>query len=77
MTIHQNFIAGTWSPAGTAAPNINPSNTKDVVGEYARASRADAESAIHAAKAASAAFGRSTPITGEPRTASSPIGREP
>jgi acyl-CoA reductase-like NAD-dependent aldehyde dehydrogenase len=61
MTIHQNFIAGTWTPAGTAAPNINPSNTKDVVGEYARASRADAQSAIQAAKAASAAFARSTP----------------
>src|SRR5215510_11396271 len=61
MTIHQNFIAGNWTPAGNAAPNINPSNTKDVVGDYARASRADAENAIHAAKAASAAYGRSTP----------------
>jgi acyl-CoA reductase-like NAD-dependent aldehyde dehydrogenase len=61
MTIHQNFIAGNWTPAGTAAPNVNPSNTKDVVGEYARASRAEAESAIKAAKAASAAYGRSTP----------------
>jgi alpha-ketoglutaric semialdehyde dehydrogenase len=61
MTIHQNFIAGNWTPAGAAAPNVNPSNTKDVVGEYARASRADAENAIKAAKAASAAYGRSTP----------------
>jgi alpha-ketoglutaric semialdehyde dehydrogenase len=61
MTIHQNFIAGNWTPAGNAAPNINPSNTKDVVGEYARATRADAENAIKAAKAASAAYGRSTP----------------
>ena len=61
MTVHQNFIAGNWIPAGTAAPNINPSNTKDVVGDYARASRAQAEDAIKAAKAASAAYARSTP----------------
>ena len=61
MTVHQNFIAGNWTPAGTAAPNINPSNTKDVVGDYARASRAQAEDAIKAAKAASAAYARSTP----------------
>ena len=61
MTIHQNFIAGNWTAAGTAAPNINPSNTKDVVGDYTRASRAQAEDAIKAAKAASAAYGRSTP----------------
>ena len=61
MTVHQNFIAGNWTPAGTAAPNINPSNTKDVVGDYARASRAQAEDAIKAAKAASAAYARATP----------------
>ena len=61
MTVHQNFISGNWIPAGTAAPNINPSNTKDVVGDYARASRAQAEDAIKAAKAASAAYARATP----------------
>ena len=61
MTVHQNFIAGNWIPAGTAAPNINPSNTKDIVGDYARASRAQAEDAIKAAKAASAAYARATP----------------
>jgi aldehyde dehydrogenase (NAD+) len=61
MTVHQNFIAGNWTPAGAAAPNINPSNTKDVVGDYARASRAQADDAIKAAKAASAAYARTTP----------------
>ena len=61
MTVHQNFIAGNWTTAATAAPNINPSNTKDVVGDYARASRAQAEDAIKAAKAASAAYARATP----------------
>jgi acyl-CoA reductase-like NAD-dependent aldehyde dehydrogenase len=63
MTIHQNFIGGEWVAAKTAAPNINPSDLKDVIGEYARATKADAEAAIAAAKAASYAFARSNPQT--------------
>ena len=61
MGVQQNFIAGTWIPAATAAPDINPSNTRDVVGEFARASRVEAEQAIGAAKAAFPAYSRSTP----------------
>lgn len=61
MTVHQNFIGGAWTPAGNAAPNINPSDVADVVGEYARASRADAQAAIAAAKAAFPAWARSSP----------------
>jgi len=61
MTIHQNFIAGEWAKAQAAGPNINPSDLKDVIGEYARATRADAEAAIAAAKAASYGFARSNP----------------
>ena len=61
MTIHQNFIAGTWSKASAGAPDINPSNTKDIVGEYARATKAEAESAIKAAKAAFPEWARATP----------------
>ena len=76
MTIHQNFIAGNWTPAGTAAPNINPSNTKDVVGEYARASRAEAEDAIKAAKAASAAYG-ALDAAGTLRRAEEDLRRDP
>ena len=46
MTIHaKNFIAGEWVAAANAAPDLNPSNTNDVVGEFPRASRADAERA--------------------------------
>ena len=52
MTMQQNFIAGEWMNGDAAAPNINPSNTGDVIGEYARASAADAERAIQAARAA-------------------------
>lgn len=61
MTVHQNFIAGRWVAATSAAPNINPSNTNDVIGEYPRATRADAEAAIAAAKTAFPAWSVSSP----------------
>ena len=58
MTLHQNLIDGEWI-GGDAIPNINPSNTDDVVGEYARASAENARTAITAAKAAFPAWSRS------------------
>jgi aldehyde dehydrogenase (NAD+) len=58
MTIHQNLIAGEWV-GSDAIRNINPSNTNDVVGEYARASAEDTTAAIAAAKAAFPAWSRS------------------
>jgi aldehyde dehydrogenase (NAD+) len=62
MTIHaKNFIAGEWIAAANAAPDINPSDTNDVVGEFPRGSRADAERAVAAANAAFPAWSRSTP----------------
>ncbi|MEZ5890642.1 MAG: aldehyde dehydrogenase family protein [Xanthobacteraceae bacterium] len=61
MTVHRNFIGGEWIAAANAAPDINPSDISDVVGEYARASRADADMAIAAAKAAFPACNRLTP----------------
>ncbi|MEP9387871.1 aldehyde dehydrogenase family protein [Mesorhizobium sp. KR9-304] len=59
MTLHQNFIAGSWIDGADAGENINPSDTGDVVGRYARASREQAEQAIAAAKAAFPAWSRS------------------
>ena len=59
----KNYIAGEWIAAGDAAPDINPSNTGDVVGEFPRGNRADAERAIAAAKDAFPAWSRSTPQT--------------
>src|SRR3954462_11221852 len=50
--VHQNFINGEWAKAPQGAPNVNPSNTADVVGEYARADEAQVRSAIAAARAA-------------------------
>ena len=61
MTVHRNFIGGEWVAAANAAPDINPSDLSDVVGEYARASKADAETAVAAAKAAFPACARMTP----------------
>jgi len=61
MTLHSNLIDGEWV-GGEAIPNINPSNLGDVVGEYARATAADAAAAIGAAKAAFPAWSRSAPL---------------
>jgi alpha-ketoglutaric semialdehyde dehydrogenase len=60
MTIQgRNFIAGEWVAAAEAAPDINPSNTNDVVGVFPRANAAEAERAIRAAKDAFPAWSRS------------------
>ena len=56
--LHRNLIDGEWV-GGDAIANINPSDTTDVVGEYARASTADAQAAIAAAKAAFPKWSRS------------------
>ncbi len=49
---HQNFIAGEWVAGATATQDINPSDTSDVVGEYAQADAAQTLTAIDAARAA-------------------------
>ena len=59
--LHKNLIGGEWI-GGDAVPNINPSDTNDVVGEYARATKTDAEAAIAAAKAAFPKWSRSGPL---------------
>ncbi len=56
--LHRNLIAGEWVD-GDSAVNINPSDTNDVVGEYARASANDTLNAIAAAKAAFPKWSRS------------------
>ena len=56
--LHKNLIGGEWVGAD-GAENINPSNTGDVVGVYARAGAAEANEAIAAAKAAFPSWSRS------------------
>jgi acyl-CoA reductase-like NAD-dependent aldehyde dehydrogenase len=59
--LHKNFIGGEWLAGAKATRNVNPSNTNDIVGEYAHADAAQADAAIAAAKAATPAWSRSTP----------------
>jgi len=59
--ILKNFVAGDWIDGAGVSRNVNPSNTNDVIGEYARADSAQAVAAIAAAKAAFPAWSRSTP----------------
>ena len=61
MLMFDNLIDGEWLSDGARAPNVNPSDTKDIVGEAVRGTRAQAEAAIAAAKAAFPAWSRSTP----------------
>jgi len=61
MTRFQNLIGGQWTEAPDYAPNINPSNTDDVVGEYARAGAASVDDAVTAAAAAFPAWSGASP----------------
>jgi aldehyde dehydrogenase (NAD+) len=61
MKTYDNLIGGEWVAGATTAPNINPSDTDDVIGLYAQADTAQAEQAIAAARAAFPAWSRSTP----------------
>ncbi len=56
--LHQNYINGEWAKAPGGAPNINPSNVADVVGDYARADEAQVRTAMAAARAAFPAWSR-------------------
>jgi len=48
-----NYIGGEWTPAAAAwAPNRNPSDLTDVIGEYAMADAAQTKAAVNAAAAA-------------------------
>lgn len=52
MTRHHNLIDGRWSPGRSYAPNLNPSNLADVVGEYAQGDASDVAAAVAAASTA-------------------------
>jgi aldehyde dehydrogenase (NAD+) len=59
MKAHANYINGEWRDGAQAAPNLNPSNTADVVGQYSRADAEQVKTAIAAARAAAPAWNRS------------------
>ncbi|HEY8242827.1 MAG TPA: aldehyde dehydrogenase family protein [Casimicrobiaceae bacterium] len=61
MSEHKNLIAGDWVAGPRAQRNVNPSDTHDVVGEYAQADAAQAKHAIDAAHAAFPKWAAATP----------------
>ncbi|MBY0363901.1 MAG: aldehyde dehydrogenase family protein, partial [Phreatobacter sp.] len=60
-TVFRNFIAGEFVSPAKAAPNLNPSNTNEVVGDYAQGGVEDLKAAVAAAKEAFPAWSRSNP----------------
>ena len=56
---HPNLIAGAWQAGTHYAPNTNPSDLADVVGEYAQASPNQLDEAVAAARAAFPAWSQS------------------
>ena len=48
----RNHIAGHWQDGAGTAPNLNPSDTRDVIGHYAQASAAQVDEAVAAARTA-------------------------
>jgi alpha-ketoglutaric semialdehyde dehydrogenase len=57
----KNLIGGEWVESSRVRRNVNPSDTRDVIGEYAQADVAQAQQAIAAAAKAQTAWGLSTP----------------
>jgi aldehyde dehydrogenase (NAD+) len=60
-TMFKNLIGGEWVEGPRVSRNINPSDTRDLVGEFAQADAAQARQAIAAAAQAQGAWGLSTP----------------
>ncbi|MGH1416185.1 MAG: aldehyde dehydrogenase family protein [Pelagimonas sp.] len=58
---YQNLIDGAWVSCGTAVPNVNPSDTTDVLGHAAQAGIEEMTQAISAADAAAQGWAASTP----------------
>ncbi len=56
---YDNLINGLWVTSSSYSININPSNTADVIGEFAQASAAQLDEAVAAASAAFPAWAHS------------------
>lgn len=50
--IHGNLIGGEWLPGEDCRPNVNPSDTRDIVGHYASAGPDAVDQAVQAARSA-------------------------
>ncbi|MGO1272498.1 MAG: aldehyde dehydrogenase family protein, partial [Pseudomonas helleri] len=58
--MNKNYIGGEWVTGVDVNLNINPSDTNDVIGEYARADATQAQAAVEAAFDAQAAWAKFT-----------------
>ena len=56
---HDNLIGGQWLAGSAYAPNINPSNLGDVIGDYTQATAEQLDAAVQAARAAFPAWSTS------------------
>ena len=61
MSVHKNFIGGSWVESDKTTENINPSDLSDVVGVYSRANNDQTRQAIAAAKEAFKTWQHTTP----------------
>ena len=52
MTQTNNYINGQWVAGEDNIPNVNPSDTRETIGEFAQASPAQVEEAIASAQGA-------------------------
>jgi len=59
--VYGNFVNGAWAEGSGEYANTNPSDTRDVIGRYARATEKQAKDAIGAAHAAFPGWSLSTP----------------
>jgi alpha-ketoglutaric semialdehyde dehydrogenase len=59
--MYKNLINGEWVDGASASKNVNPSDTRDVIGEFAQADAEQTRAAIAAATAAAPAWGLATP----------------
>jgi aldehyde dehydrogenase (NAD+) len=55
-----NYIAGEWLAGPSTVANINPSDTRDLIGEFAQASAAQLDDALAAARQAQPLWERTT-----------------
>ncbi len=55
------FIGGEWIRSAEAEPDVNPSDTRDVVGQYAQADATQVAAAVASARAAFPAWAATTP----------------
>lgn len=56
----RNYIGGTWVEGDRTVSNINPSDTRDIIGEYALANEGQVDQAIEAAAESAPVWGAAT-----------------